>query len=84
MKLRAHGGEEAQALDVAVKMAGYFESRLASLKPEEIEKVVREVIAQTGAQGAKDMGKVMKALAPVFAGRADNKLVSELVKTSLG
>ena len=51
---------------------------------EEIEKVVREVIAQTGAQGAKDMGKVMKALVPVLAGRADNKLVSELVKTSLG
>ena len=51
---------------------------------EEIEKIVREVIAQTGAQGAKDMGKVMKALVPLFAGRADNKLVSELVKSSLG
>jgi uncharacterized protein len=51
---------------------------------EEIEKIVREVIGQTGAQGAKDMGKVMKALVPVLAGRADNKLVSELVKNSLG
>ena len=51
---------------------------------EEIEKVVREVIGQTGAQGAKDMGKVMKALVPVLGGRADNKLVSELVKSSLG
>jgi uncharacterized protein YqeY len=51
---------------------------------EEIEKIVREVIAQTGAQGAKDMGKVMKALVPLLAGRADNKLVSELVKSSLG
>ena len=51
---------------------------------EEIEKIVREVIEQTGAQGAKDMGKVMKALVPVLAGRADNKLVSELVKGSLG
>jgi len=51
---------------------------------EEIEKIVREVIGQTGAQGAKDMGKVMKALVPVLAGRADNKLVSELVKSSLG
>ena len=30
-----------QALDVAVKMADYFESRLASLKPEEIEKIFR-------------------------------------------
>jgi uncharacterized protein YqeY len=51
---------------------------------EEIEKLVREVIGQTGAQGAKDMGKVMKALVPLLAGRADNKLVSELVKSSLG
>jgi len=51
---------------------------------EEIEKIVREIIGQTGAQGAKDMGKVMKALVPVLAGRADNKLVSELVKSSLG
>ena len=51
---------------------------------EEIEKIVREVIAQTGAQGAKDMGKVMKALVPLLAGRADNKLVSDLVKSSLG
>jgi hypothetical protein len=51
---------------------------------EEIEKIVREVIAQTGSQGAKDMGKVLKALVPLLAGRADNKLVSELVKSSLG
>jgi len=51
---------------------------------EEVEKLVREAIAQTGAQGAKDMGKVMKALVPLLAGRADNKLVSELVKSSLG
>ena len=51
---------------------------------EEVEKLVREAIAQTSAQGAKDMGKVMKALVPLIAGRADNKLVSELVKSSLG
>jgi len=51
---------------------------------EEVEKLVREAIAQTKAQGAKDMGKVMKALVPLIAGRADNKLVSELVKSSLG
>ncbi len=51
---------------------------------EEVEKLVREAIAQTSAQGVKDMGKVMKALVPLIAGRADNKLVSELVKNSLG
>jgi uncharacterized protein YqeY len=51
---------------------------------EEVELMVRDAIAQTGAQGAKDMGKVMKALMPVVAGRADNKLLSELVKNALG
>jgi uncharacterized protein YqeY len=54
------------------------------LGQDEVERLVREAIAQTGAQGAKDMGKVMKALMPVIAGRADNKLLSELVKNALG
>ncbi len=54
------------------------------LSREEVEGMVRDVIAKTGAQGAKDMGKVMKALIPVIAGRADGKLVSELVKHALG
>ncbi len=54
------------------------------LAREEVEAMVKDVVAQTGAQGPKDMGKVMKALAPVLAGRADNKLVSELVKNALG
>ncbi len=54
------------------------------LTREELEGMVREAIAQTGAQGARDMGKVMKALVPMVAGRADGKLLSELVKSSLG
>jgi len=54
------------------------------LSPEETEKMVKDAVAQTGAQGARDMGKVMKALVPMIAGRADNKLVSELVKKALG
>jgi len=51
---------------------------------EELEMMVRDAVTQTGAQGAKDMGKVMKALIPVVAGRADGKLLSELVKHALG
>lgn len=54
------------------------------LSREEIEPLVREAVAQTGAQGARDMGKVMKALLPLVGGRADGKLVSELVKQALG
>lgn len=54
------------------------------LSREEVEAMVREAVAQTGAQGAKDMGKVMKTLIPMIGGRADGKLVSELVKHALG
>ncbi|HUL01126.1 MAG TPA: GatB/YqeY domain-containing protein [Nitrospirota bacterium] len=56
----------------------------AQLPREELEIMVREAVAQTGAQGARDMGKVMKALIPLVSGRADGKLVSELVKNALG
>lgn len=54
------------------------------LTREELDGMVRDAIGQTGAQGAKDMGKVMKALIPMVGGRADGKLVSELVKNALG
>jgi hypothetical protein len=56
----------------------------AQLSQEELLAMVREAVAQTGAQGTKDMGKVMKALVPMVGGRADGKLVSELVKHALG
>jgi len=54
------------------------------LSAEELEKTIREAIAETQAQGAKDMGKVMKAVQPKVMGRADGKVVSELVKKLLG
>ncbi|HSQ77787.1 MAG TPA: GatB/YqeY domain-containing protein [Nitrospirota bacterium] len=54
------------------------------LSREELEVMVRDAVAQTGAQGARDMGKVMKALIPMVGGRADGKLLSELVKNVLG
>lgn len=53
------------------------------LSREEVEAVVREVIAQVGATSPKDMGKVMGPCAKRLAGQADNKLVSEIVKSLL-
>jgi uncharacterized protein YqeY len=55
----------------------------AQLSAAEIDELVSRVIAETGAQGARDMGKVMKALTPLTAGRADGKAVSEAVKRQL-
>jgi len=53
------------------------------LTREELETLVDQAIAQTQAAGGKDMGKVMKALLPSVSGRADGKLVSEVVKEKL-
>ena len=69
-----------ETAEVAV-LEMYLPQQLAR---EELEAMVRDAISQTGAQGAKDMGKVMKALIPMVGGRADGKLVSELVKNALG
>jgi len=49
----------------------------------EIQKEINSVIAETGASGVKDMGKVMTALKSRLAGRADMAKVSALVKAKL-
>ncbi|MCM2359280.1 MAG: GatB/YqeY domain-containing protein [Geobacteraceae bacterium] len=54
------------------------------LSREELAALVDGVIAECGAQGGKDMGRVMKALQPHVAGRADGKMVSDMVREKLG
>ena len=49
----------------------------------ELNKIIQDVIKETQASSIKDMGKVMKAVGEKTAGRADNKVVSELVKKVL-
>jgi len=51
---------------------------------DEVAVIVGKVIAECGAQGAKDMGKVMKLLMPHVSGRADGKMVSDVVREKLG
>lgn len=53
------------------------------LSREDLEREVEAVVAATGAAGPKDMGRVMKEAMARLAGRADGKLVSELVKARL-
>jgi uncharacterized protein YqeY len=50
---------------------------------EELDRVIEKAVQETGAQGPKDMGKVMKALMPVISGKADGKEVSDKVKARL-
>lgn len=50
---------------------------------DELGKLVEEAIVEAGAEGEKDMGKVMKALMPKVKGKADGKAVSLLVSSRL-
>ena len=54
------------------------------LSEEEIEKKIVGIIAQTGAAGMKDMGKVMGLASEALAGKADGKTISMIVKKKLG
>jgi len=61
-----------------------LERYLPSRMPEgEIEKIIAEAISQSGAAGMKDIGNVMKLVMPKTAGRADGKLVNEIVRRKL-
>ena len=53
------------------------------MSEEEIEAVVKDIIAQTGAQSMKEMGKVMGIASKQLAGKADGKKISEIVKKLL-
>jgi hypothetical protein len=48
-----------------------------------IKAIIEKAVAEAGATSAKDMGKVMKLVTPQTTGRADGRLVSELVKARL-
>ncbi|MCK9270930.1 MAG: GatB/YqeY domain-containing protein [Bacteroidales bacterium] len=50
---------------------------------DEIRAAVKKIIADTGAQSIKEMGKVMGAASKQMAGKADNRSVSEIVKELL-
>ena len=53
------------------------------LSPEELRKKIEEALAASQASSLKDMGKVMALLMPEISGRADGKVVSQMVKDAL-
>jgi len=55
----------------------------AQLSEADIAAIIADAITSTGAQGPGDMGKVMGAVKPKIAGKADGGLVSALVKAAL-
>lgn len=53
------------------------------LSEAELTQIIKDVIAQTSATSIQDMGKVMGAATAKIAGRADNKIVSQLIRSLL-
>ncbi|NTV89404.1 MAG: GatB/YqeY domain-containing protein [Clostridiales bacterium] len=54
------------------------------LTEEELEVIVRQAVQDTGASTAKDTGKIMQAVMPQVKGRADGKMINQIVKKLLG
>ena len=79
----AKAGREDKA--AAEKAEGEIIARYlpAQLTEDEIKKLIADAISATGAAGPADMGKVMGAIKPQIAGKADGALVSSLVKAAL-
>lgn len=70
--------------EVEINQAKVIEAYLpAQMSEEEIKKIIQDIIAQTGASSIRDMGKVMGMATKQLAGKADNSLVSRLVKKML-
>ena len=65
------------------ELAVLFDFLPPQLSRTELEELVLNVIAECGAGGSREMGRVMKALAPHVAGRADGRTVAEVVREKL-
>jgi uncharacterized protein YqeY len=76
-------GREDRATAEEAEAAILAEFLPQQLTTDEVESLVREAIAETGASSAADLGRVMGRLAPQTKGRADGKLVSDAVRRLL-
>ena len=56
----------------------------AMLEGAELEAIIKRIIAETGAESARDMGKVMGAANKELTGKAEGRAISEIVKRLLG
>jgi uncharacterized protein YqeY len=74
--------------DLANKEEEELSILLSFLPPQlsqgELEEVVSRIIQEVGASSPKDLGKVMKSAMAQLAGRADGKVVQEIVRRRLG
>lgn len=76
-------GRDSLADTEAAELAIIEEFLPEPLTDDELERIVREAIAETGAAAPGDMGRVMGRVAPATKGRADGRAVADLVRRLL-
>jgi len=76
-------GREDLAVKEEAELAILEEYLPEQLSAEEVRKVVQEAILSVGASSPADMGKIMKEVMPKVRGKADGKMVNQIVKESL-
>jgi uncharacterized protein len=76
-------GREQQAAAEERELAVIEEFMPAPVDEEELERIVDDAIAETGATSLRDLGRVMADVMPQVAGRADGSAVSRLVREKL-
>jgi uncharacterized protein YqeY len=77
------GGREVQATQEEAELAILEEFMPEPLSEEELERIVDNAIAETGATSLRDMGRVMADVMPQVAGRADGSAVGQIVREKL-
>jgi uncharacterized protein YqeY len=76
-------GREEQAAKEKSELVILEEFMPAPLSEQELERIVDDAIAETGATNIRDMGRVMADVMPQIAGRADGSAVGQLVREKL-
>jgi uncharacterized protein YqeY len=84
MEQYRRGGREDLAAAEQAEIDLYSSYLPRQLDRSEIEQIVDKAIAETQAAGKKDRGTVMKVVMPQVKGRADGKVVNEIVSARLG
>jgi uncharacterized protein len=77
------GGREEQARQEEAELAVLEEFMPEPLSEDELERIVDDAIAETGATSLRDMGRVMADVMPQVAGRADGSAVGQIVREKL-
>lgn len=77
------GGRKDAAVQPKAEIEIFMKYLPQQLTEDKIKEYVKKAVIDAGANSMKDMGKVMKIVLPELAGRADGKLISQIVKEYL-